>query len=72
MFIQQTPDGFVVVEKRLEDGTKVFLRASPSNGKLKLGNSYIQVSCDLFSLKGLMSDSHLRRPPVWERKVTSM
>ena len=54
------------------DGTKVSLRTSPSNGKLKLGNSHVQVSSVHFSLKDLMADSHLRRPPVWERRVTSM
>ena len=43
LFIRQAPDGFVLVDKKV-NGQRIYLRASPGNGKVKLGNSHIQVS----------------------------
>ena len=42
--VRQTRDGFVMVWKRSQDGSKAFLSASPSNGKLKVVTGFIQVS----------------------------
>ena len=45
ILVRQAPDGFVMVWRRKEDGTCIsFLSASPSNGKLKVGTAFIQVS----------------------------
>ena len=47
VFIQQTEDGFVMVDRRERDGSRVILRVSPSNGKMKLFTSSAQVSQSL-------------------------
>ena len=42
--VRQTRDGFVMICRKSQDGSKVFLSASPENGKLKVGTGFIQVS----------------------------
>ena len=42
-FIQQTMDGLVIVERRLEGGGFVSIKASPSNGKIRLNSDFVQV-----------------------------
>ena len=53
VFIQQTMDGLVIVERRLEGGGFVSIKASPSNGKIRLNSDFVQVK-DL-SLVGITS-----------------
>ena len=43
VFIQQTMDGLVIVERRLEGGGFVSIKASPSNGKIRLNSDFVQV-----------------------------
>lgn len=43
VFIQQTMDGLVIVERRLEGGSFVSIKASPSNGKIRLNSDFVQV-----------------------------
>jgi len=47
IFIQQTEDGMVVIEKDVEQGKKIFLRSSPSNGKVKADTHFVQVTASL-------------------------
>ena len=42
--IRQADDGFVMVEKSNSDGSRAFLRVSPTNGKLKVWTPSVQVS----------------------------
>ena len=49
VFIQQTMDGLVIVERRLEGGSFVSIKASPSNGKIRLNSDFVQVR--VFSFK---------------------
>ena len=51
IFVQQTVDGLVIVERTSEDGTKITMKASPSNGKIRLNSNFVQVIVNsLFSL----------------------
>ena len=43
VFIQQTMDGLVIVERRLEGGGFVSIKASPSNGKIRINSDFVQV-----------------------------
>ena len=43
VFIQQTMDGLVIVERRLEEGGFISIKASPSNGKIRLNSDFVQV-----------------------------
>ena len=43
IFVQQTVDGLVIVERTSEDGTKITMKASPSNGKIRLNSNFVQV-----------------------------
>ena len=43
VFIQQTMDGLVIVERRIEGGGFVSIKASPSNGKIRLNSDFVQV-----------------------------
>jgi len=47
VFIQQTSDGYVMVDRQEQGGSKTILRASPANGKFKFGNSLIQATGSL-------------------------
>ena len=44
ILVRQTTDGYVMVWRKSQDVSKAFLSASPSNGKLKVGTGFIQVS----------------------------
>ena len=46
VFIQQTEDGLVIVERELQ-GDKFVLKTSPSNGKLKFYSNFLQVTASL-------------------------
>ena len=50
VFIQQTSDGYVMVDRQEQGGSKTILRASPANGKFKFGNSLIQVKVPVMYL----------------------
>ena len=43
IFVQQTVDGLVIVERTSEDGTKITMKASPSNGKIRMNSNFVQV-----------------------------
>ena len=47
IFVQQTVDGLVIVERTLENGARISIKASPSNGKLRLDSSFVQVTASL-------------------------
>ena len=48
--IRQATDGYVMLERRNTNGSKSFLRVSPTNGKLKVETPSVQVgSLTLFS-----------------------
>jgi len=47
VFVQQTMDGLVIVERTLENGTRISMRASPSNGKIRLDSNFVQVTASL-------------------------
>ena len=47
IFIQQTLDGLVIVERTLDNGAKISLKSSPSNGKIRLDSSFVQVTASL-------------------------
>ena len=47
IFIQQTLDGLVIVERTLDHGAKITLKASPSNGKIRLDSNFVQVTASL-------------------------
>ena len=53
ILVRQTSDGFVMVWRRSQDGSRSFLSASPDNGKIKVGTGFIQVS-----LSHLFADQH--------------
>ena len=36
-------DGLVIVERRLEGGGFVSIKASPSNGKIRINSDFVQV-----------------------------
>ena len=50
VFIQQTSDGYVMVDRQEQGGSKTILRASPANGRFKFGNSFIQVKVPVMYL----------------------
>ena len=43
-------DGYVMVDRQEQGGSKTILRASPANGKFKFGNSLIQVKVPVMYL----------------------
>jgi len=61
VFIQQTMDGLVIVERRLEGGGFVSIKASPSNGKIRLNSDFVQVTASLGEESHLFLRSKDRR-----------
>ena len=49
-FIQQTMDGLVIVERSLEEGGFISIKASPSNGKIRLNSDFVQVKIKDYNL----------------------
>ena len=43
LFIQQTFDGLVIIERTMEDKSKISIKSSPSNGKIRLDSDFVQV-----------------------------
>ena len=60
LFIKQTQDGMVIIEKLTESG-KVILKASPSNGKVKFESSFIHLTASLGPESHIFLKSHDRR-----------
>ena len=50
VFIQQTIDGLVIVERRLEGGGSISIKVSPSNGKIRLNSDFVQVKIRGFNV----------------------
>jgi len=61
IFIQQTDDGLVIVEKEAQQGKKVSLRSSPSNGKVKVDSQFVQMTASLGSESHMFLRSTDRR-----------
>jgi len=61
IFIQQTDDGLVIVEKEAQQGKKISLRSSPSNGKVKLDSQFVQMTASLGSESHMFLRSTDRR-----------
>ena len=61
VFVQQTEDGLVIVERETQQGDKFFLRASPSNGKIKLDSRFVQMTASLGAESHLFLRSRDRR-----------
>ena len=56
--IRQADDGFVMVGKSNRDGSRAFLRVSPTNGKLKVWTPSVQVKTyHYFAAKGMSEDA---------------
>jgi len=47
VFVQQTADGLVIIERTMENGVKISMRASPSNGKIRMDSHFVQVTASL-------------------------
>jgi len=47
VFIQQTEDGLVIVERETQQGDKFILKTSPSNGKVKVESWFLQMTASL-------------------------
>jgi len=47
LFIQQTFDGLVIIERTMEDKSKISIKSSPSNGKIRLDSDFVQVTASL-------------------------
>jgi len=47
LHIQQTYDGLVIIERTLEDKSKISIKSSPSNGKIRLDSDFVQVTASL-------------------------
>ena len=47
IFIQQKEDGLVIIEKDVGQDNKIFLRSSPSNGKVRLDSDFVQMTASL-------------------------
>ena len=43
ILVKQTSDGLVIVERVLETGARIVMKASPSNGKIRLDSEFVQV-----------------------------
>lgn len=61
VFIQQTMDGLVIVERRLEGGGFVSIKASPSNGKIRINSDFVQITASLGEESHLFLRSKDRR-----------
>jgi len=61
VFIQQTIDGLVIVERRLEGGGSISIKVSPSNGKIRLNSDFVQVTASLGGESHLFLRSKDRR-----------
>ena len=51
LFIQQTFDGLVIIERTMEDKSKISIKSSPSNGKIRLDSDFVQVITNNLSIK---------------------
>eukprot|EP00092_Neocalanus_flemingeri_P018874 GFUD01020439.1.p1 GENE.GFUD01020439.1~~GFUD01020439.1.p1 ORF type:complete len:402 (-),score=104.32 GFUD01020439.1:270-1475(-) len=47
VFIQQTEDGLVTVERELQQGDTFVLKTSPSNGKVRFDSRFVQLTASL-------------------------
>eukprot|EP00092_Neocalanus_flemingeri_P025184 GFUD01027310.1.p1 GENE.GFUD01027310.1~~GFUD01027310.1.p1 ORF type:complete len:379 (+),score=85.31 GFUD01027310.1:31-1167(+) len=47
VFIQQTEDGLVTVEREVKNGDSFVLKTSPSNGKVKFDSRFVQMTASL-------------------------
>eukprot|EP00092_Neocalanus_flemingeri_P035194 GFUD01038298.1.p1 GENE.GFUD01038298.1~~GFUD01038298.1.p1 ORF type:complete len:385 (-),score=90.89 GFUD01038298.1:233-1387(-) len=47
VFIQQTEDGLVTVERELQQGDTFVLKTSPSNGKVRFDSRFVQMTASL-------------------------
>ena len=47
IFIQQKEDGLVIIEKDIGQDNKIFLRSSPSNGKVRVDSDFVQMTASL-------------------------
>jgi len=47
IFIQQMEDGLVVIEKNVEEGNKIIIKSSPSNGKVKVESQFVHLTASL-------------------------
>jgi len=47
IFIQQMFDGLVIIERTMEDKSKISIKSSPSNGKIRLDSDFVQVTASL-------------------------
>jgi len=61
VFIQQTEDGLVIVEKETQQGDRFLLKSSPSNGKIKLDSRFVQMTASLGAESHLFLRSRDRR-----------
>jgi len=61
IFIQQTDDGLVIVEREDQQGNKISLRSSPSNGKVKVDSNFVQMTASLGSESHMFFRSLARR-----------
>ena len=61
VFIQQTEDGLVIVERETQQGDKFLLKSSPSNGKVKLNSPFVQMTASLGTESHLFLRSMDRR-----------
>ena len=51
VFVQQTEDGFVIVERKLPGGDKIFLRSSPLNGSARFLSRFVKMTASLNSTR---------------------
>ena len=53
IFIQQKEDGLVIIEKEVGQDNKIFMRSSPTNGKVRVDSHFVQITASLGA------DSHM-------------
>ena len=72
VFIQQTMDGLVIVERKLEDGRAATIKVSPSNGKVRLNSDFVQVKVvsNIFQPYYLSSPSPVTKSEIQNSKST--
>ena len=61
IFIQQKEDGLVIIEKDVGQDNKIFLRSSPSNGRVRLDSDSVQMTASLGTEAHMFVRSQNRR-----------